>query len=310
LNPIMTSRIHQVDLNYLGLPGAIAAWAVEGPDGWVLVESGPESCWATLRSGLESLGVAPADLKGVLLTHIHLDHAGGAWRLAELGVPIHVHERGARHLINPEKLLASAQRIYGADMDRLWGSLEACPEDLVHSVSDGDRIQVAGLDFLAVETPGHACHHHAWSLEGSDPATIFTGDAAAMLIPDSNWISIPMPPPEMDLEAWDSSLDRLEGGHWSRFCLTHGGTVEKSDIAMHLENLRGGLHEQVAFIAALRKKHPDLDAQRPIYRSWLLESALKSGISETIFNQFVSIGLLNMNLSGVSRYLNLASDPK
>ena len=86
--------------------------------------------------------------------------------------------------------------------------------------------------------------------------------------------------------------------------------MEKSDIAMHLENLRGGLHEQVAFIAALREKHPDLDAQRPIYRSWLLESALKSGISETIFNQFVSIGLLNMNLSGVSRYLNLASDPK
>ncbi len=306
----MTGRIHQVDLNYLGIPGAIAAWAVEGPDGWVLVESGPESCWSTLQSGLDALGITMADLKGVLLTHIHLDHAGGAWRLAEMGIPIHVHERGARHLVHPEKLLASAQRIYGDDMDRLWGTLKACPEHLVHPVSDGDNLTVAGLGFHAVETPGHACHHHAWSLEGSSPATIFTGDAAGMLIPDSHWISIPMPPPEMDLEAWDSSLDRLEGGHWSRLCLTHGGVVENSDIPIHLETLRNGLHDHVAFIASLRKEHPDLESQRPIYRSWLLDSARESGISEAVFDQFVSIGLLNMNLSGVSRYLNLVSDPK
>ena len=86
--------------------------------------------------------------------------------------------------------------------------------------------------------------------------------------------------------------------------------MENSDISIHLRNLRKGLHEQVAFIGELREKHPDLESQRPIYRSWLLESALEAGISESIFNQFVSVGLLNMNLSGVSRYLNLASDPK
>ena len=303
----MTMNIHQVDLDYLGLPGAIAAWAVEGPDGWVLVESGPESCWNTLQSGLRSLGIAPGDLKGVLLTHIHLDHAGGAWRLAQEGVPIHVHERGARHLINPEKLLASATRIYGDDMDRLWGRLEACSEKLVHPACDGDSVIVAGLEFRAVETPGHARHHHAWSLEGCDPATLFTGDAAAMLIPDSTWISIPMPPPEMDLEAWDSTLDRLEAGHWSRLCLTHGGIVEGSGIKRHLANLRSGLHEQVAFIRSLRNRCAELDSQRPIYRAWLLDSALKSGIPEPVFDQFVSVGLLNMNLSGVSRYLDLAS---
>ncbi|MDG2095159.1 MAG: MBL fold metallo-hydrolase [Phycisphaerales bacterium] len=305
----MTIKIHQVDLDYLGLQGAIAAWAVEGPDGWVLVESGPESCWKTLQSGLGSLGVEPGDLKGVLLTHIHLDHAGGAWRLAELGVPVHVHERGARHLINPEKLLASATRIYGDDMDRLWGTLEACPEQLVHPASDGDKVTVAGLEFQAIETPGHARHHHAWSLEDSTPATVFTGDAAAMLIPDSTWISIPMPPPEMDLDAWNSTIDRLQAGHWSRLCLTHGGTVEGAHIPSHLETLRKGLHEQVDFIRSLKNRCADLESQRPIYRAWLLESALESGISETVFNQFVSIGLLNMNLSGVSRYIDLASSP-
>ncbi|MDG2423356.1 MAG: MBL fold metallo-hydrolase [Phycisphaerales bacterium] len=298
----MSMAVHEIDLNYLGVPGAIAAWAVEGPEGWVLIEAGPERNWPELVRGLESLGVSPGDLSALLLTHIHLDHAGGAWRLAELGVPIHVHERGAHHLVDPTKLLASATRIYGDDMDRLWGQLKACPAHTVHAVKDGDVIETAGLRFTAVETTGHASHHIAWSLEESSPATVFTGDAAAMLLPGTKWISLPMPPPELDPEAWQNSIDRLDGGHWTRLCLTHGGTVEAGDLPHHLENLRIALQDHLSCIQRLLADEPDEASRMRLYREWLLESAQESGIEEALFDQYVSKGLLSMNLSGVARF--------
>ncbi|MEE2906653.1 MAG: MBL fold metallo-hydrolase [Planctomycetota bacterium] len=300
----MPTSIHEIDLHYLGVPGAIATWAVEGPQGWVLVEAGPERSWPELKRGLESLGLSPSDLVAVLLTHVHLDHAGGAWQLAQLGVPIHVHERGARHLVDPTKLLASATRIYGDNMERLWGRLEPCPGNTVHAVTDGDSLDIAGLRFRAVETTGHATHHIAWSLEDSTPATIFTGDAAAMLIPGTNWISIPMPPPELDPDAWYASIDRLEGGHWTRLCLTHGGTVEADDVTSHLERLRTGLQEHISIIEHLQTTESDEASRMAAYRAWLLDSANQAGIEEGKFDRYVTQGLLTMNLTGVARYLH------
>ena len=288
------------------MSGAISAWAVEGPEGWVLIESGPESCWPRLESGLQSLGVDPMDLKSVLLTHIHLDHAGGAWRLAERGVPIHVHEFGARHLVDPSRLVASATRIYGDDMSRLWGDIKPCEDELVRGCGDGTIVEVAGMRFRSVETPGHAAHHHAWSLEASDHSVCFSGDAAAMLIPDSDWISIPMPPPEFDLGAWHTTIDRLEAGSWTRMCLTHGGSLDsKSAIDHHLSRLRKGLDTQVEVIREIRKRETGQIHQQADYRAWLLETAEAAGIEESRFDQFVSTGLLGMNLMGVARYLDL-----
>ena len=299
----MSIEVHEIDLDYLGVPGAIAAWAVEGPDGWVLIESGPESCWPVLEDGLKKLGVAPAELRSLLLTHIHLDHAGGTWRFAELGVPVHVHEKGARHLVDPAKLLASATRIYGDDMDRLWGDLKPCPANTVHAIRDGDAVETAGMTFKAVETTGHADHHIAWSLEHEEPATIFTGDAAAMLLPGTHWISLPMPPPEFRPEAWQSSIDRLEGGHWNRFCLTHGGRLEGPEIVAHLGRLRADLEAHQIFIADVLATEADQTSRMSRYRTWLLESAIADGIQESFFDQYVSKGLLSMNLSGVGRFL-------
>ena len=270
----------------------------------MLIEAGPEVSWPELTRGLQELGVAPADLAALLITHIHLDHAGGAWRLAELGVPIYVHEFGMKHLVDPSKLHASARRIYGDDLESLWGRTEPCPESSVHPVTDGDIVQVAGLKLRAVDTPGHAKHHHAWSLEGIEPATVFTGDAAAMLIPETDWISIPMPPPELDLQAWQVSIDRLDGGTWTRLCLTHGGTVEGDAVDNHLERLRVGLRSHVDFIEPLLATHPDDAKKQSFYRAWLLESALAAGIEEAQFDQYVTPGLLTMNLNGVARYLD------
>ncbi|MCH2134258.1 MAG: MBL fold metallo-hydrolase [Phycisphaerales bacterium] len=287
----------------MGVPGAIATWAVEGPDGWVLIEAGPERCWPELVRGLDTLGLAPSDLAAVLVTHIHLDHAGAAWRLAAEGVPIHVHEFGVQHLVDPSRLLRSAKRIYGDRMDALWGQLEPCPAELVHAATDGTDVDVAGLRFRAVETPGHARHHHAWSLERIEPATCFTGDAAAMLIPGTPWISLPMPPPELDVDAWHASLDRLEAGHWTRLCLTHGGMVQGAAIGQHLDAVRASLDSQVQFITDLQASETDPSARQATYRQWLLESAQAAEIEESRFDQYVSSGLLGMNLSGVARYL-------
>ncbi len=285
--------------------GAISSWAIHGPDGWVLVESGPESCWPRLESGLQSLGIKPEDLKALLLTHIHLDHAGGAWRLAERGVPVHVHEFGARHLIDPSKLVASATRIYGDSMSRLWGQINPCDGELVHGCGDGCVINAAGLQLRAVETPGHAAHHHAWSLEDEETAICFSGDAAAMLIPETPWISIPMPPPEFDLEAWHATIDRLEAGNWNRMCLTHGGSLDSEDeIEDHLKRLREGLDQQVEVIQMICQQEGDPTQQQAAYRAWLLKTAEAAGIEESQFDGFVSTGLLGMNLMGVRRYLD------
>lgn len=287
-------RIESIDLLHGGVPGAIASWVVEGPSGWVLIESGPASTGQILDEGLAKLGIDPASLSAVLLTHIHLDHSGGAWRFAEREVPVYVHPIGRPHLVDPTKLERSARRIFGDRFDALWGPMHACSEEMVHSVAGGESIEAGGLHFVAVETPGHAMHHHAWHLQGS--TSIFTGDAAAMRVPGTDWITIPMPPPEFDLGAWERTMDLLESGPWSRFYLTHGGVVE--DVAKHLGQLRASLMMQVDWVL----RHGSDSGAVQSYRAWLREQSHAWGVSEELFSAHVSKGLLEMNLAGVSRW--------
>lgn len=289
------ARIEAIDLMHMNVPGAIAAWVVEGPDGWVLIESGPASCHDALRAGLERLGIKPRDLAALLLTHIHLDHAGGAWRFAQAGVPVHVHHIGVGHLVDPSRLERSSRRIFGQRFDTLWGSLEPCPEQHVHAIGDGDVVQAAGLAFMAVETPGHAAHHHAWHLLDSED--LFSGDAAAMRVPGTAWITIPMPPPEFDLDGWMTTIDRLGDGPWRRFRLTHGGTVR--DIPEHLAQLRTSMRAQVSWIQAT---HADDPARGEAYRAMLHEAAAAHEVPEALFRAHVTPGLVQMNLSGVDRW--------
>ena len=137
--------IHTIDLHYLGIPKAIAAYVVIGPDGPVLVEAGPSSTLTHLVDGLAALSLKPGDIRHALVTHIHLDHAGAAGHLARNGTRIWVHEFGAPHLVDPSKLIASATRIYGSQMDRLWGPIVPVPPELISPVRDGDLIEVGGL---------------------------------------------------------------------------------------------------------------------------------------------------------------------
>ena len=200
-------RIETLDLDFGRTPETIASFLVFGPDGPVLVESGPASTLPNLLTRLQEHGVTPADVRHVLVTHIHLDHAGAAGWWAQQGATVYVHPNGARHLIDPSKLLASAERIYQERMDELWGRTVPAPEDRVVIVEGDTTIEAAGLEFVAIDTPGHARHHHVYRL--GDVA--FTGDAAGVRLGERHWIDLPGPPPEFDLEAWKETLNRLRG---------------------------------------------------------------------------------------------------
>ena len=203
----MTNRpaIHTLDLLFQNVPQAIAAYLVIGPEGPLLVETGPGSTLQNLKAQLGRHGLAPQDIGQVLVTHIHLDHAGAAGWWGQQGAQIYVHHVGAPHLIDPSRLLASAARIYGDQMDTLWGPMLPTPAEKVTAVYDGDIIQAGGLEFLALDTPGHARHHHVYRLGN----LAFTGDAAGIQLPDSRLIDLPAPPPEFELEVWQQTIDRL-----------------------------------------------------------------------------------------------------
>ena len=287
--------VHAIDLCHRNIAGSIGSWAVEGPGGWVVIESGPASTWEALEEGLSQLGVRASNVSALLLTHIHLDHAGGAWRFAELNVPIHVHRVGAPHMIDPTRLERSARRVYGDRYDTLWGAMKPCSDNLVHATTDGDVVEAGGLQFQAIETLGHANHHHAWHILGS--GDLFTGDAVGMRVPDTDWITVPMPPPEFDPLVWNTTIDRIEAGPWTTFHLTHGGTV--TDTESHLTQLRRSLSSQFDWIAQSQDNADRWGA----YSSLLRTSANQYDVSDALFRDHASPARLDMNLSGVDRFL-------
>lgn len=294
------AQIHEIDLLHQGVQGAISTWLVQSDTGNVLIESGPASTLPALQAGLQRHGTDLASLDALLLTHIHLDHAGAAWAMAEHHVPVYVHTKGVSHLLDPDKLNRSSKRIFGDHFEELWGALRPCPDGSVHGVDDNHVVCAAGLKFRAVETRGHADHHHAWHLLDNDGAHCFVGDAAAMRLPGTSWITIPMPPPEFDLDAWMATIDLLEQGPWRALHLTHCGIVE--DIQDHLCQLRASMRDQVDWICSNQDKAPD--ARRAAYKAMLKQSATAFGVPEAVFEAHVSPGLLNMNYSGVDRALS------
>lgn len=216
--------IETIDLLFQNKPHVIAVFLVRGPAGPILIETGPSSTLPRLLSELARLRVDPGDVRDVLVTHIHLDHAGAAGWWAQRGARVHVHPEGAPHLIDPSKLVASASRIYGALMDTLWGEIPAAPAERVVVIEDGARLDLGGVRIEVIESPGHARHHHVYRV--GDVA--FTGDAAGIRLPDVDWIDLPAPPPEFDLEAWRDTLARLRGLRLRRLYRTHfdAGTVD------------------------------------------------------------------------------------
>jgi glyoxylase-like metal-dependent hydrolase (beta-lactamase superfamily II) len=231
--------VHRVDLDWNGLPGQVAAYLVEDGEGLAVVESGPGSTLPTLLDAVRSLGRDPEEITHVLVTHVHLDHAGGAGALLRHArrARVYVHPRGAAHLADPSRLLASATLLYGDRMDELWGETAAVPRDRLAVLEDGDEVRVGGRRLVAVDTPGHAGHHHVF--HDPDAGLVFTGDVGGIRIGGARYVSAPTPPPEIDLDAWAKSLGRLRALQPRMLLPTHFGGV--SDPAWHLDDLAARL---------------------------------------------------------------------
>ncbi len=223
--------IHVLDTQHLGRRGIIAATLLETDDGPVLFDTGPESTFDTISSELSKHGFAPSDVRHVFLSHIHFDHAGAAWRFAELGATIYVHPRGAPHLIDPQKLVASATRLYGDQMEKLWGKFAPIAPDRVRILEDNDIVEVRQFAFRAIETPGHASHHHTYHWDDN----VFGGDVAGVRMGGGPPVP-PLVPPELDIEAWRDSIAKIRALNPARLYLPHFGLVE-GDIPEHLDAL-------------------------------------------------------------------------
>ncbi|HSP44587.1 MAG TPA: MBL fold metallo-hydrolase [Chthoniobacterales bacterium] len=223
--------IHVLDTQHLGRPGIIAATALETDEGPVLFDTGPESTFETVIAELRQRNFAPRDVRHVLLSHIHFDHAGAAWRFAEMGATIYVHPRGAPHLIDPVKLVASATRLYRDQMERLWGKFAAIPRERVRILEDNDIVRVASIEIRAIATPGHASHHHVYHWEDN----VFGGDVAGVRLGGGPPVP-PFVPPELEIEAWRESIAKIRGLNAARLYLPHFGLVP-GNISAHLDDL-------------------------------------------------------------------------
>jgi glyoxylase-like metal-dependent hydrolase (beta-lactamase superfamily II) len=241
-----------IDVQHLGRPHVIGCWEVDG----ALVDPGPESSLETLLAALD--GERPA---AIVLTHIHLDHAAATGAIVRRWpeTPVYVHERGAPHLIDPSRLLASAERLYGDAMERLWGEIVPVPEGNVRALAGGETV----LGMRVAYTPGHASHHVCYLHE--ETGTAFVGDVAAVLIPATNLVVPPTPPPDIDVETWLESIDLVEGWRPERLAVTHFGAIEEP--AEHLAVVRERLAEEAQLAreldeAAYEERHRALVASR------------------------------------------------
>ena len=237
----------QIDLGFRGREGVIAAYLMAGAGEFALVETGPTTTLPTLLAGIRAAGFDPAGLSRVFVSHIHLDHSGAAGVLLRDHAPaalVHVHPVGAPHLIDPDRLLASATRLYGERMGDLWGEVAPVPADKVVSWSDGDSVETGGRPLTALFTPGHASHHVTlW-----DPfrGVAFTGDVGGIRMPGSDYVLPPAPPPEVDPEAWATSVERMRALGARRLFLTHGGGFADADA--HLARIGPNLDDLIALV--------------------------------------------------------------
>jgi glyoxylase-like metal-dependent hydrolase (beta-lactamase superfamily II) len=218
-----------IDVEHLGHRHVIGCWEIDG----ALVDPGPESSLPTLLAAL-----GDERPRALLLTHIHLDHAAATGAMVRRwpDLEVYVHERGAPHLVDPSRLLASAERLYGDRMEELWGEIVPVPEANVRTLSGGETV----LGMRVAYTPGHASHHVCYLHEESGMA--FVGDVAAVRIPPSNLVVPPTPPPDIDIEAWEGSIGTIESWRPERLALTHFGAVE--DPTAHLALVRERLREE------------------------------------------------------------------
>ena len=290
------TRIVTLDLNFQGRPHAISAFLIRQGDAVVLIESGPGSTLPGLEAGLAKESLSPRNVTHVLLTHIHLDHAGAAGWLSRQGAEIYVHPVGAPHMLNPEKLIASATRIYGDRMESLWGEFLPVNDNQLKIPNDAEEIVIGDLSFLPINTPGHAEHHYSYLFED----ILFCGDVGGVRIPGYPYLRVPMPPPELHIERWHESIARLRKEKFARIAPTHFGIFD--DPQWQLDEVEKGLDSASRWLDETMPSEPPIEELRQSFTEWMLKEGEQIGLDEEVVKAYELANPLGMSADGLSRY--------
>lgn len=296
---VIAPGIRFLDLRHQGAPQVVATAVLEGSGKVALIDPGPTSTLETLNEQLALGGLGLADVEAILLTHIHLDHAGACGTIVRQhpGIVVYVHERGAKHLIDPEKLLNSATRLYGSAMDRLWGAFEPVPQANIRALAGGETITAGGHTLETAYTPGHASHHIAYYDAPSRIA--FVGDVAGVSIPPAHLIVPPTPPPDIDVELWESSIDTIMAWQPDALFLTHFGL--KSNPAIHLQELIERLRLWARLVKDLMASEPNPDARRAKF-SRQVDLELRRTVSPAEVIRYGLAVAADQSYNGLERY--------
>ena len=290
------TRVVTLDLNFQGRPHAIAAYLIRQADAVVLIESGPGSTLSSLKAGLAKESLSPLNVTHVLLTHIHLDHAGAAGWLARRGAEVYVHPVGAPHILNPEKLIASAARIYGDRMESLWGEFLPVPENQLKVAKDAEEIGIGNLRFVPINTPGHAEHHYSYLFED----IVFCGDVGGVRIPGYQYLRVPMPPPELHIGRWKESLNRLRKEKFARIAPTHFGIYD--DVEWQLNEVEKGLDSAARWLEKAMPSEPSIEELRASFTERVIEEGKSFGLSEEVVKAYELANPPGMSADGLLRY--------
>ena len=289
--------IHTIDLNFLGYPETIATFLlITAQKKLVLIDSGPHATLPKVTEGVQKLGYQLADIQHVFLTHIHLDHAGAAWAFAQHGAKIYVHPAGHRHLANPEKLMSSARQIYQNQMDTLWGQMNPIAEEAIQEANHLQKFTIDNLEIIAHHTPGHASHHIAWQVGD----VVFAGDVAGIKI-GSGPVIAPMPPPDIDIEAWQSSIDILKALHPKSMFLAHFGEV--TNTIPHLEALAANMHQQANWVREHYERGETVEEMLPKFTKFSNQILQNSGVEDNHLFKYEGANPAFMSVAGLVRYL-------
>lgn len=296
----LASGIHYVDLDFLGHPNIIATAVLHGSGGTALVDPGPATCLPHLRRVLEDRGIRLDDVTHVLLTHIHLDHAGVTGTLVREnpGIQVVVHERGAPHLIDPAKLLTSATRLYGADMERLWGEILPVPASNIRTLAGGETVSAGGRSLDVAYTPGHASHHVSFF----EPSTriAFVGDTAGIRRGSGRYVMPASPPPDVDLELWRESERRILAWEPDTLFLTHFGPF--NGPRLHFQEMMDRLTDWSRTARRLVSDGSLTDAERQ--QQFVAEAVLdlQRAVGAADAEQYSRAGSISYSWQGLARY--------
>jgi glyoxylase-like metal-dependent hydrolase (beta-lactamase superfamily II) len=293
-------KITVIDTHWVGRPHAIAAALLESEGHRAIVDPGPESTLPALRENLRSRGISIADLDALLLTHIHLDHAGAAGKLVRENprLAVYVHANGAHHMADPAKLLKSAGRLWGDNLSRLFGETLPVPHENLRILEGGETLRLGSRNLDVVYTPGHASHHVSYFDDAA--GTAFIGDVGGIRINDGPYILPATPPPDVDLPLWNSSFDAILARRPARLFLTHFGYAENPPA--HLAEFRERLHRWLEFAELSLRSAPDEAAALAAFlKRSRAEIDERLGPSEAEHHAFT--GEPQLSFLGLARYI-------